>query len=198
MARAPRKSPLNRLKIDMEAEARAAVDAPEEAERPEVRGEIREEDPRTRAARRAAEIMEHGSLSAGAHDKFHVDASVVPPGWTYEWKFFSTLNKEDESKAMELRRNGWEPVPASRHPDLMPNGSQSASIIREGMILMERPKEITDYVRRRELDDARQLQRLPHELGTQTPTGTFERSNKARSLVDIKRSYGELLSVPRT
>ena len=80
----------------------------------------------------------------------------------------------------------------------MPNGSQSASIIREGMILMERPKEVTDYVRRRELDDARQLQRLPHEMGTQTPNGTFERSNKDRSLVDIKRSYGELLSVPRT
>jgi len=164
----------------------------------DIRGEIREEDPRTRAARRAAEILDHGSLSAGAHDKFHVDAHIIPPGWTYEWKLFSTVNREDESKALELRRNGWEAVPASRHPELMPSGNRSETIIREGMILMERPQEITDYVRRRELEDARQLQRLPHEMGANSPGNSAPRDNNGKPLVDIKRSYGELISVPRT
>jgi len=197
MARAPRKSPLSRMKIEqMAAAAAPAAEAP--IERPDVRGDIREEDPRTRAARRTAEIMEHGSLSAGAHDKFYVDPSVIPPGWTYEWKYYSTLNKPDESKAIELRRNGWEAVPASRHPELMPDGSRGETIIREGMMLMERPQEITNFVRQRELDDARQLQRLPHEMGSQTPQGTGPRDNNGKPLVDIKRSYGELISVPRT
>ena len=63
------------------------------------------------------------------------------------------------------------------------------------MILMERPAEVTETVRRMELNEARELQRLPHQLAGESPRGTFERRNKDSSLHKIKSSF-EPIMVP--
>ena len=62
----------------------AAVDRPEMREeiRPEMRGE--EDDPRARAAKRAAELRGHVETFDDGVDKFA--APRAPDGWTYEWK----------------------------------------------------------------------------------------------------------------
>ena len=114
MARIPRKaavkrSPVRRIKIEVEAAQAAAEQEAAEQEavdRGEIRRPVREEDPRTRAARRAQEIMGHGSFSAGTSDQFYVDPDSIPPGWTYEWKRAETINKNDDAYEIELRRNG--------------------------------------------------------------------------------------------
>ena len=56
-------------------------------ERPPMRPEMREDDPRSRAAARAAEIRQqhNGNMDEGT-DEFYVPPNIVPEGWTYEWK----------------------------------------------------------------------------------------------------------------
>jgi hypothetical protein len=141
--------------------------------------------------------MGHGSFSAGTADQFYVDPESIPAGWTYEWKRAETVNKNDDAYEIELRRNGWEPVPSGRHPELMPPNSRSNTITRNGMILMERPEEVTEAVRRVERKEALELQRLPHQLAGESPRGTFERRNKDASLSKIKSSY-EPIMVPES
>jgi len=53
---------------------------PESFTRRDLRPEVREEDPRTRAARRAAEIRNHGNVDDDGVDEFFVDPAVIPPG----------------------------------------------------------------------------------------------------------------------
>jgi hypothetical protein len=50
-------------------------------------------------------------------------------------------------------------------------------------------------VRRIELNEARERQRLPHQLAGESPRGTFERRNKDAPLAKIKSSY-EPIMVP--
>ena len=64
------------------------------------RGSLREgaDDPQSRAAMRVAELR--GNFSGGVLDEgtddFYVDPSVIPAGWSYEWKMLTVLGKEDQ------------------------------------------------------------------------------------------------------
>jgi hypothetical protein len=143
-----------------------AVERPamrEQAARPEVASE---EDPRARAARRAAELRGHlGSIDDGV-DKF--SAPPPPDGWQYEWKRKTVMGWEDPAYMTNLIRTGWEPVPASRHPEMMQKGYTGA-IERDGQVLMERPREISDEMRRIELMKARQQVNI--KAGQMDPKG---------------------------
>lgn len=113
---------------------------------PNARPVMHSEEPRRDAAARAKEILEHlGTLGEGG-DKFYIDPTVIPDGWTYEWKRLTLYNQADPSYQVELRQTGWEPVPASRHRSLMPDDVRDGPIVREGLQLMERPKEVTAAV----------------------------------------------------
>jgi hypothetical protein len=160
--------------------------------RPAMRPEapVAEESPRERAARKAAELRAHrdGTMDDGT-DEFFVEPGVIPDGWTYEWKTKSILGAEDPAHQVKLARDGWEPVPASRHPEMMPSGYKELEITRKGMVLMERPAEISEEVRRAELRKARaQVQNKQAQLG-EAPVVQFERSNKGDPLAKLKRSY---------
>jgi hypothetical protein len=184
-----------------EAAAEQAPQSPAEPAKDDLRRDLRpamrEEDPRTRAARRAAEIRDHlgGSVDEGT-DEFYIPMESVPDGWTYEWKRKSVLGQEDAAHQIALARKGWEPVPASRHPSFMPEGGHHATIERKGMILMERPVEITSEARAAELRRARLQVRHKEEQLNAAPQGQFERNNKDSSLVKIGKSY-EAVPVPK-
>jgi len=109
----------------------------------DIRGDMREEDPRSRAARRAAELRSSIDTTIDEADEFYVDPNIVPDGWTYEWKRFTVLGQEDTGAMLNYRRSGWEEVPMRRHPDMMPIGSSESFIMRKGMVLMERPQVIS-------------------------------------------------------
>jgi hypothetical protein len=147
-----------------------------------------EEDPRARAARRAQELRDHGSLDVG-EDKFFIDPSIVPDGWSYEWRMFEVLGKQDPSYAVNLARKGWEAVPRTRHPEMMPDNYPGNTIVRDGMMLMERPKIITAESSAAEYKKARgQLRAKEEQLGA-APVGQFERDNKGSRLASVKKSY---------
>jgi hypothetical protein len=156
----------------------------------------REEDPRTRAARRAAELREHrGSLDDGV-DKFYIDPTIIPDGWSYEWKNHTILGQPNPSYEVNMARAGWEPVPRTRHPELMPENYAGNTIIRDGQILMERPLEITKEAVERDKRAAKaQMQGKEAQLAG-APPGTFDRDNKGTPLASIKKSY-EPMQIPK-
>lgn len=158
-------------------------------ERPDIRAERREESPRARAERRAAEIRKHNEgQSFGEADRFYIDPHMVPDGWSYEWKRKTIWGKEDPAHDVELARLGWEPVPASRHPEFMPAGNWQ-TIERDGMILMERPKVLTDEAHAKNLKVARAQVRAKEAQLSHAPEGTLPRDEDARTRPQIKKSY---------
>ena len=153
-----------------------------------------EESPTERAARRAAELRSHSSVDEGT-DEYFVEPGIIPDGWSYEWKTKTVLGAEDPAHQVALAKKGWESVPASRHPEMMPLGYTGVEITRKGMVLMERPMEITNEVRQAELRRARLQVRSKEEQLTAAPQGQFERSNKGNDLVKVKKGY-EAISIP--
>ena len=101
-----------------------------------------------RAEARLREVRQNLPVGGDNRDKFW--APPPPPGWDYQWKRRTIYNQEDPSYQVELIRNGWEAVPLSRHPEMMPNGWKGNTIEVEGQVLMERPKVLTDEARRLE------------------------------------------------
>lgn len=175
---------------------------PEPIERPEpradMRTDMREDDPRARAERRAAELLGHnpdiGELEEG--DKFNIDRDIIPDGWDYEWKTQTVLGAEDPAAQVQTANAGWEPVPASRHPEFMPETYAGRTIDRMGMRLMERPESITAKARAYELRKARAQVRAKEEQLSSPPTGQFERANKDQILVRVKKTFEAPMAIP--
>lgn len=162
--------------------------------RPDPRGAMtNEEDPRARAARRAAEIRDHlGSMDEGTDEFALPDA---PAGWSYEWKRKSVLGQEDPAHYVALLRMGWEPVPVSRHPEMMPGGGTYTSIERKGMVLMERPTELVEEARKIDYRRAVGQVRSKEAQLAGTPEGTLSRDADPRVSPKIKKGY-EAMPIP--
>lgn len=170
-----------------------APDTPVEAVAP-IRAAPRAEDPRERAARRAEELRDNRADDFDASDEFFIDPSVIPPGWDYEWKTKYIFNQENNSGMLAYRRAGWEEVPSARHPEMMPIGTDEPFVMRKGMVLMERPLEITQEARARDLRLARNQVRQKEESlkgADYLPEG-FDVSDKHTK---VRHSY-EAMRVP--
>lgn len=184
---------------DAAPETEAAPQAASEPAAPvrePMRRPMREEDPRARAAKRAAEIRGHlgGDLDDGV-DEFYIPQHLIPDGWSYEWKRRTVLNQEDPAYQVSLARKGWEPVPASRHPEMMPSGASYNDIERKGMVLMERPKDITDEAIDIEKRNARRQMRQKEQQLNSAPDGQFDR-NHPQARARISKGY-EPMAIPR-
>jgi hypothetical protein len=156
-----------------------------------LRAPMREEDPRAAAAKRAAEIRGHiGDMDEGTDD-FYVDPSSIPDGWTYEWKRHTVFGSEDPAYQVHLARSGWAPVPASRHPEMMPMGSSHTMVLRKGCILMERPTEIVEERRAIEQRLARNQVRQKEAQIAGAPDGTMTRDH-ASARPNIKKGYSPI------
>ena len=111
-------------------------------------------DSRARAEARIRELRE--SMPDGGENRDKYWAPQPPDGWDYQFKRRTVYNQEDPAYQVELARNGWEPVPLSRHPEMMPKGWTGNTIEVEGLVLMERPMVFTQEARRREQLTARE------------------------------------------
>jgi hypothetical protein len=154
----------------------------------EMRPAMRDDNPLERARRRAAELRQHGAVNEDFIDEFYVNPNDIPDGWSYEWKRKSVLGQEDPGYNVAIARAGWEPVPAARHPSYMPAGMSSGVIERKGMVLMERPKEITDDARNRDLRAARNQVKQKEDQLNETAPGQFGKDDP-RVKAKIGKSY---------
>ncbi len=147
------------------------------------------DDPRARAAARAAEIMEHyGDADRDEGDLFW--APAPPEGWSYEWKRIELLGKNDTAYDVNVAMGGWMPVPSERHPEMMPKNWQNGTIDRYGQRLHERPEVITDKAKERERYKARaQMQEKETQLAGAPPGTAPRKKSDGSSLVNIKKTY---------
>ena len=75
-------------------------------------------------------------------DTFWYDESLRPVDMTYEWKRLSYGGKEDVQYQSKVKRFGWVPVPADRHPEVGTEVNNNTIVI-GGQVLMERHVEYT-------------------------------------------------------
>lgn len=167
--------------------------------RAEMRSPMREESSQERAARRAAQVRGHrgGDMDDGT-DEFYISQDMIPDGWTYEWKRKLLLGAEDPSHMVQLLRDGWEPVPLDRdamHRAMMPSNWKENTIERKGMLLMERPLELSQEVREMNLYRARKQVRDKEAQLAGTPDGTLSRDDP-RVRPQIKKGW-EAMPVPK-
>jgi hypothetical protein len=156
---------------------------------------LSEDDPRARAAARAAHLRDHGALDVGS-DEFYINPAIIPDGWSYEYKRVTVLNQPDPSYQVLLQMRGWEAVPRTRHPELMPDNWTGNTIEKKGMILMERPMEITESARAMDRAAARELVQSKEQQLSGAPPGQFERDNKGTPLAKIRKSYEKGMAIP--
>lgn len=138
-----------------------------------VSAHIEEHDaPRERTRRRKATVNE---------DAFFIPMDEIPEGSEYEWKRWSVSGQHDPFYIAQMREQGWEPVNPKRHPNWVPPGYTESHIIKNGMILMERPKELSEEARReiRQLS-RRQVKEAEQRLGK---TGDNELQRSQPTLV---------------
>lgn len=126
-----------------------------------IRDEMVSTDRQAQAGGRAQAIGRDGKVltrkRTSEGDKFSIPQGIVPDGWSYEWKRKSMFGMEDTDHITGLMENGWTPVPASRHAgEFMVRGG-TGEIVRDGLILMERPVELTKEARDEERHNARML-----------------------------------------
>jgi hypothetical protein len=150
--------------------------------RPPVRdhvdvNKIRPRDTRLEAQEYAREIIDAGSEDIGTYDDFYINKDIQPDGWNYEWRRTSVAGKEDAFYQADLARKGWRPVPAARHPELMPLGWKGANIEKKGQILMEWPTILVERAKRRENKDARDAVDTAEQRLYATPAGSLSRDD---------------------
>lgn len=108
-------------------------------------------------------------------DKFAIPDGEIPPGTSYEWKRETVYGASDPSYDVMMREQGWLPVDVSRHPQFMPPGYKGP-IRRDGLILCERPIELTQEAHQEERDKAIGVLRAKQQQLGVAPAGTMERT----------------------
>ena len=161
----------------------ASREAPHQPHAKGTRVEQHVEDhdaPRLRTRRRKATVNE---------DAYFIPIDEIPDGLSYEWKRWSNVGEHDPFYIASLREQGWEPVPPKRHPNWVPPGYNEPHIIKNGMILMDRPEELTEEARRemRQLSK-RQVRDAEMKLG-KTPDGEASRDADPRVRPRVVKEY---------
>ena len=148
------------------------------------------------AALRAEELrtkMRNEQYDTQMYDEFYIDPRIIPEGWDYNWKREFVAGQPEDDHLIEMRMAGWEAVDAKRHPEMMPIG-YSGPIRKKGMLLMERPMEITRMAQEREVSTAKEVVAAKERALGLAPAGTFERD---RSKTGVKKSY-QPMNIPQS
>jgi hypothetical protein len=70
------------------------------------------------------------------------------PGFRFRWVRVSTLNNADPINYSQKRREGWEPVKASEHPELhahlLETDTSKDTVVIGGLMLCKTPEEFVD------------------------------------------------------
>lgn len=97
--------------------------------------------------------------------KLYVPKDKIPAGMTYAWVRESTLNEPDPDNMTDRMIRGWQPVPANRHPEMVPpplpgyEGMEVSVIRRGGLILCECPtRDVEERNADRDLENIETLQ----------------------------------------
>jgi hypothetical protein len=111
-------------------------------------------------------------------DEFGVNFDAIPSDVSVEWKRFSNVGAEDPFYLARMEQQGWRAVDPREHPDWLslPPGYDKSVIIKSGLLLMERPKELTEQaIAEREARASRQVKEAEQRLGKRGADNEAER-----------------------
>lgn len=101
------------------------------------------------------EAHKRSLLRTEFRDALYVDRRTIPEDMEYRWVRESCMQEPDDGNVADATTEGWEPVPASRHPELGSanflgrNSHMNGFIFRKGLVLCERTKEIGEIERKK-------------------------------------------------
>lgn len=130
------------------------------ADRPEVQREAARPEMRALKMRAKPNWETLDPMGDESPDRLKIDPSMIPDGMSAVWVTDSVYGQSMPQHRAEFEKKGWTPVHGDDFDGLydgkfMPKGS-TGEINVEGMVLMMRPKEITDKAKRRDLMRARE------------------------------------------
>jgi hypothetical protein len=131
--------------------------APRPPSRPEASRDTVREPSRSGGivvAGRGGEQLTRRRTSVG--DKYHLDTSEVPPGWSYQWNPVTVLGQginEIVNSDLTMHENGWRAVPSTRFAGRWTPHGHVGDIVVDGLRLEERPLSLT--IEAKEEDTAR-------------------------------------------
>lgn len=175
--------------------ARAMGRLPREETRKPIRagGALRDEWGRVAALSRDGELLSRKVTDTG--DKFSVSPDIIPVGWTYQWIEATALGQQQRNS--HYFQNGWRPVPAARHDGLWMSPGYKGNIELEGLLLVERPKVLTDDARAEELMRAKNQLRTQNDQFKPRLPGARDRSIRGTGLVAKRTIEGMPTDVGR-
>lgn len=89
-------------------------------------------------------------------DRLKVPQELIPDGMDYQWVTDSILGQPQPQRRARFERRAWTPVPAERHDGMyMPKGFKGEINV-DGLVLMERPLELSIRARQKEKMKARE------------------------------------------
>jgi hypothetical protein len=100
------------------------------------------------------DAIERAILDMDYRDSMYIPPNLAPEGWVYKWGNYSIFGEPLPQNMMKLRRKGWTPVPADRHPEFAfeifgnSDPNMRGFIYRSGSVLIERRKEYEDMENR--------------------------------------------------
>lgn len=88
-------------------------------------------------------------------DRLKIEPDEIPEGMSYQWVTSAIFGQPQPQRLARFQKQGWTPVPASRHDGkFMPKGYQGHIEV-DGLMLHERPAEYTRQARLHEARKAR-------------------------------------------
>lgn len=97
---------------------------------------------------RDGEMLARRHSGLGDKDIFDIPQNIIPPGWDYQWNVYTVAGMPSDKDRLGMIENGWRPVPAERHAGLFMPADYKGPIIRDGLILDERPLALSEEARR--------------------------------------------------
>ena len=131
---------------------------------------------------RDGEVLSFSRGQEYGADEFNVPEELKEPGWSYQWIAATVHNKPNHGEMREMQANGWRPVKPTQLGGYFERYAEGRDFIEyKGLILHERPEEMTLAAREREKRKAdaqfgRHLKRVDSDIGL--PKGfDFDASN---------------------
>jgi len=93
---------------------------------------------------RNGEILTRNNRTNERQDQFELPRDMMKPGWSYQWVTVTCYNKETPANVNLHMENGWRPVPATDKPGWFHPVEYNVAIMRDCLMLMERPQVLTD------------------------------------------------------
>lgn len=131
------------------------------------------------------------------NDRLKIAKELIPDGMDYQWVTASTFGAPMPQRRSRFERKGWTPVPADRHDGLfMPRGFKGEIEV-DGLVLYERPLELTIRARNNDRRKAFEQVAIKEQqlMGGDIGVSLDSQHPSARSANRVGKSY-ERMNIP--